>query len=166
MKSNGFTLEAKRRRYRQILEWRKEGKTFEEIGNYLGVTRQAIQLRVKQGEPKEPKVPPRTEFVEIGVRPRGREWTRMLVRYRDNFTCRDCGLVRTLEEVRDFNGNVRRLKGKMKSLDVHHLEGLCGKKSRGYDSVKDINLLITLCHKCHFNRHDYSKRHDGSWKTT
>lgn len=33
------------------------------------------------------------------------------------------------------------------------------KKSKGYD--KDIKDLITLCHKCHYNRHDRSEKIDN-----
>lgn len=92
----------------------------------------------------------------------GRESARLMVRMRDNFTCQDCGLIRTFEEVVDYNKQHGR--GKMKSLDVHHTEGVCGKKSRGYDSTKDISRLITLCHSCHYKRHDFSKRITGEWK--
>ncbi len=46
----------------------------------------------------------------------------------------------------------------MRRFDVHHLNGLCGKKSKGYDSPKDIGGLITYCHKCHLGNHvDKSK---------
>ena len=72
----------------------------------------------------------------------GPERTRMLVRIRDKFKCRKCGTEK---------------KGK-RSLDIHHLGGLCGKKSRGYDKVSTISKLITLCHKCHFNYSSHSKR--------
>lgn len=83
--------------------------------------------------------------------PDGRGWTRFLVRSRDEFTCQDCGEQRPPKECG---------KGKKyaKSHDVHHLNGMCGKKSRGYDSVKDMDKLITLCHSCHFRRHDFSEK--------
>lgn len=73
----------------------------------------------------------------------GRDLVRFRVRSRDNFTCQDCGKV-WVEGKRHF--------------DVHHLNGLCGEKSRGYDSEKDMCGLITLCHKCHFNQHDWAGR--------
>lgn len=78
----------------------------------------------------------------------GRDHNRHLVRARDNFTCQDCGLVRTPEEV--YPG--------MKNLDVHHLGGLCGKLTRAYDHKENMGKMITLCHRCHFNRHDFSKK--------
>lgn len=66
----------------------------------------------------------------------GRDRTRELVRMRDNHTCQTCG--------KKWEEGQRR-------FDVHHLNGVCGKKSRKYDKVRDHVGLITLCHKCHFN---------------
>lgn len=66
----------------------------------------------------------------------GRDYTRELIRIRDNHTCQDCG--------KQWDRTKRR-------LDVHHLGGLCGKLSTGYDKLSASNILITLCHKCHFN---------------
>lgn len=68
-----------------------------------------------------------------------REFTRKRVRERDNHTCFDCKKVWT--EGRNF--------------DVHHLNGFCGKKSKGYDKISEMGGLITLCHKCHFNRPEH-----------
>lgn len=64
----------------------------------------------------------------------GRDRTRELVRIRDNHTCQKCG-EKWLEGNRRF--------------DIHHLNGLCGKRSRKYDKVSEIDGLITYCHKCH-----------------
>ena len=77
---------------------------------------------------------------------KGRELTRMLVRIRDNFTCQDCSATRTPEVAK---------KEHKRLFDIHHINGLCGKKSRGYDRVEDMGGLITLCHKCHFNRPEH-----------
>jgi len=66
--------------------------------------------------------------------------TREKVRIRDNHTCQDCG--------KKWEKDKRR-------FDCHHLNGLCGKKSRKYDRVSDMGGLITLCHKCHFNRPEH-----------
>ncbi len=79
----------------------------------------------------------------------GRERTRVLVRMRDDFTCQDCGAIRLPTEC----GNGKKYK---RSFDVHHTNGECGKKSRAYDKTSDLSGMITLCHKCHFNRHDRS----------
>lgn len=87
--------------------------------------------------------------------PEGRGKTRRLVRERDGFTCADCGTKRTPAQVKMFNGNISGLSGRIKNLDVHHLGGMCGKKSRGYDKVEDMHILITLCHRCHYNRPEH-----------
>ena len=72
----------------------------------------------------------------------GRDYVRDLVRKRDNHTCQDC--------------KKKWVHGK-KKFDVHHLNGFCGKKSRGYDSSKDTRYLVTLCHRCHFNHPEHSR---------
>lgn len=81
---------------------------------------------------------------------KGRERARMRVRIRDAFSCRKCGTQRTLKYVAEHKG--------LKLHDVHHLDGECGKNSRGYDSVADLTKLITLCHKCHYSHHQFSKK--------
>lgn len=75
--------------------------------------------------------------------------TRQIVRKRDNYTCQDCKAIRIPEEAVKLN---KRL------FDVHHLNGLCGKMSRKYDKVGTIGGLITLCHKCHFNRPEHNHK--------
>ena len=64
----------------------------------------------------------------------GREYGRQLVRIRDKNTCRMCKKV--------WEGG--------RKFDIHHLNGLCGRKSRGYDRTSEMDGLITYCHKCHF----------------
>ena len=91
----------------------------------------------------------------IGKVIKGRERTRYMVRRRDNFTCQDCKGVRTPEFVGKHNQKLKDLKGRIRLFDVHHLNGLCGKKSKAYDSVSDMDGLITLCHKCHYNRPEH-----------
>ena len=76
----------------------------------------------------------------------GRDRTRMIVRIRDNFTCQDCKSIRYPKQAKKEN---KRL------YDIHHLNGLCGKKSHSYDRLSEISGLITLCHKCHFNRPEH-----------
>lgn len=66
----------------------------------------------------------------------GCDFVREKVRIRDKHTCQNCG---------------KRWKKGQRRLDVHHLNGLCGKLSRTYDKVDSMNCLITLCHKCHMN---------------
>lgn len=71
----------------------------------------------------------------------GRDRIRFMVRNRDSLTCQSCG---------------KKWKEGQRHFDVHHLDGFCGKRSRGYDSVKDISNLITLCHKCHYNHPEHT----------
>jgi len=71
----------------------------------------------------------------------GISFTREKARIRDNQTCQDCG---------------KNWKCGERKFDIHHLNGLCGKKSKKYDRISDIDSLITLCHKCHFNRYDHT----------
>lgn len=73
----------------------------------------------------------------------GKDRTREIVRRRDNWTCQDCGKKWVLGQRR---------------FDVHHLNGLCGKKSLKYDKISEIDGLITLCHKCHFNRPEHKSK--------
>ena len=66
----------------------------------------------------------------------GRDVTREAIRKRDNYTCKKCGK--------------RWIKGQRR-FDIHHLNGLCGKKSQSYDYIEKHKELITYCHKCHLN---------------
>lgn len=78
----------------------------------------------------------------------GRDYVRELVRQRDNRTCQTCS--------KKWHVGQRR-------FDVHHLNGLCGKKSRGIDRIVDMGALTTLCHKCHFHHHQHSQVLSGNY---
>jgi hypothetical protein len=97
------------------------------------------------------------EFVNwlLLERATGRERTRMKVRIRDNFTCQDCGKRRTPEDLWKMNSGIKGILGRKKLFDVHHINGDCGKKSKSYESADVIDGLITLCHKCHYNRPEH-----------
>lgn len=125
------------KRYKNIILLREQGKTLQEIGNLYGCTRQAIEIRIKKGFPKKSPV---VETHGLSKKFSGRDVVREQVRIRDNHTCQDCKKIWR-------EGNRR--------FDVHHLNGLCGKKSRGYDTVQDMEGLVTLCHKCHYNRPEH-----------
>lgn len=132
----------------QILRWEEwtnlhgQGMSFAEIGRRYGVSYQVVSIRLKKGIPKKREVSAEYAGVEKW-RLSGRERVRYLVRLRDEFTCQECDRKWTPGE---------------RMFDVHHLRGLCGKKSKGYDKMKERCQLITLCHKCHFARHDHSSR--------
>lgn len=72
----------------------------------------------------------------------GREFVREQVRNRDKYKCRACK-KKWVEGTRRF--------------DVHHINGLCGKKSRAYDRLEDMDTLITVCHWCHYHLPDHSQ---------
>ena len=80
----------------------------------------------------------------------GRDYTRELARVRDSHTCQKCGRL----------WNPKKDK---KRLDVHHLNGLCGKLTKKADSVRNLDGLITLCHKCHYNHHEFSMVLNGNY---
>ena len=95
---------------------------------------------LKIAEPKRftdfsPPPIPKRKLDTAGIKLEGSDFTREAVRRRDNHTCQACKKVWT---------SGRR-------FDVHHLNGLCGKKSKSYDKLETAHLLITLCHKCHLN---------------
>lgn len=143
-------------RYNEMVYLRSNGYTLTEIGSHYGITKQCVSERLLKGMPiiqvAKPK-PEKTIKVEkyspeiknLLMSLSGRERTRMLVRIRDNFTCKDCGKYSPPDLV-----------NKVRMYDVHHLNGLCGKKSRAYDRVSSISGLVTLCHKCHFNRPEHT----------
>lgn len=143
-----MTLNKSRKRYWKILELRKDGKTFRFIANKFFVCKQRIHEIVKRGEPGE-RGRTKSPFWYKGLKAKGRGLVRGYVRFRDKFTCQNCGEVRTPQMAR---------KKKKRMFDVHHLGGLCGKKSKGYDKVSEMDSLITLCHKCHYGRHDFSQK--------
>lgn len=78
-----------------------------------------------------------------GTQLEGQDWVREIARIRDKHTCQKCFKVWC--------------KGSRR-FDVHHLNGNCGKKSRSYDKLKDIDSLTTLCHKCHLNLDEVVKK--------
>lgn len=139
-------------RYKNFIRLRKEGATFGGIAEMYGITRQAVQSRVKKGLPKKPTFEVNPLLAKYNLSHlEGRDRIRALVRIRDNFTCQGCGEKRLPKNIGKDSLFER-------NLDVHHLGGMCGKNSRGYDAIKDIGKLITLCHKCHFNHAEHSQR--------
>src|SRR3990167_1449568 len=140
-----------------IKNLRNQGKTFRFIGNTLKISKQAVHQLFNTKEPpaKKVKIPKPIKYCSCGKIAKiiycpscnkiklhtGRGRTRELVRIRDNHTCQNCG-KKWIEKTRRF--------------DVHHLNGLCGKKSRSYDKISEMDKLITLCHKCHYHRHDFN----------
>src|SRR3990167_8056696 len=140
-------------RRKEILKLRKERYTLKELGLRFGVSykrigqiinRPGVQYKVcfickKLGQVRRLvcKECLGTYFLrDTGSYLEGRDYIREIVRIRDNHTCQKC--FKKWEE------------GKRR-FDIHHLNGLCGKKSQSYDCFEEMDGLITLCHKCHLN---------------
>ncbi len=81
----------------------------------------------------------------------GRNFTREIIRERDNQTCQGC---------------FKKWKQNTRKFDVHHLEETMLGKTREKETLKydreNMDKLITFCHKCHFNWHR-DKGHTKSW---
>jgi hypothetical protein len=142
-------------KYILIHQERLSGKKITEISKLFDITHQRISQILNNWSIE--KIKCKLEFIKNGKTDynnkynfktrngayglAGRDYIRELVRIRDNHTCQTCKRI--------WNKNERR-------FDVHHLGGLCGKKSRLCDSKKDMDGLITLCHKCHFNHPEHT----------
>jgi len=153
-----ITLKKARARYVKIKKLRAKGFTLEIIGKAFGISRERVRQILEHGNiigKNYRKLSPTEKYLISIHQDKGRSRARELVRMRDKHTCRDCGLVRKTTSVVRFNKKLPDLKGRRKSLDVHHTKGQCGKNSVGYDSVKDISKMITLCHRCHYNRPEH-----------
>lgn len=124
---------------RATLETKYGADYFQKLGQKGGRPPGNV-VRVKRKTPRAPSHPALSGK-------QGADRARMMVRIRDNFTCQDCSKRRTPDEVKGTS---------LRLLDVHHLNGMCGKKK--YDSVNDLSGMVTLCHKCHFNHPEHSRK--------
>lgn len=156
-------------RNEEISSLRKKGYTLQEIGSRFSISRERVRqltsaAYLSKNRPKKwytasqsfrrtcyicrVRLTEPTRFCEKCIKENklnvgGKELPRGIVRGRDNNTCQVCGY---------------KWKGwEKKRLDVHHLEGLCGKHTRDYDRPEMLFKMITVCHKCHYNLHDHSK---------
>lgn len=145
-------------RYNLIKEMRSTGVTLKEIGDSFNITRERVRQILLTEFPTKTnfRVLSELEIYLTSVNQiTGRSRAREMVRLRDKHTYQDCGVIKKTKDILDFNSTLKSLKGKIKSLDVHHINGKCGKNSVGYDSPKDLSEIITLCHKCHYNRPEH-----------
>lgn len=140
------------KRQKEVLRLIKQGKTQAQIAKLFNVTRQRISQLKNKKYFQSRKInclacnkrftifTPKNKFCNGCSKHLsnidGRERSREIVRIRDKYRCQKCGLK--------WDENMRR-------FDIHHLNGDCGKYSRGYDKIKNIDNLITMCHKCHLN---------------
>jgi predicted transcriptional regulator len=135
-----MNLEQRRIRREIIKGLVERGLSFRRVGQFFGISHTRVHQIAKKPVAKGHE---RSTFWagQPEWRRRGRERIRYQVRARDNFTCTVCH-KKWVEGTRHF--------------DVHHLNGLCGKKSRGYDKSSEKDGLITVCHKCHYNHPEHT----------
>lgn len=138
-------------REKEIRVLRKKGNTLQAIGTKYGITRERVRQILLKKETvvkeevfcvcgkkvwKKARIFCKKHSLRILASSGGRDHSRDIVRIRDGDKCQIC---------------FRLWKEGERKFDVHHLNGMCGKNSLGYDSTKDITGLITLCHKCHLS---------------
>ena len=135
-------------RKNKIINLRKQGKSFKEIGKIFGVSRQRIH-QIVNGQKRylkpidQVKIFTKRKREHLGLPIEiknygsgGLDFVRELVRVRDNHTCQMCG--KKWEE------------GKRR-FDVHHLdENMESIKNIKYDR-NNLDKMITYCHKCHLS---------------
>lgn len=155
-----MTYEERLKRFNFIKKSQKDKKILTRIAKDLGISKQRLYQILNAGKPKKIQKDKKSVYVSKQVKINtffyiterdknilnqlsGKDRTREIVRIRDNRTCQDCG--------KKWEEGTRR-------FDVHHLNGLCGKKSQSYDKISEIGGLITLCHKCHFNRPEHATK--------
>lgn len=146
-----------------IIMCREKRMSYREIGVLLGITRQRVEqifnnrytytpkekherkLNIKSVDKlktwtKRKRVSLGLPDKKINIKHGGRDYIREIVRIRDNHTCQICG--------KKWNLGDRR-------FDVHHtdekLEGRSNEKGIIMSDKKNLDKMITLCHKCHLN---------------
>jgi len=126
--------------------------TYHEIGTLLGISRQRVH-QILTGYKSPSEIKPDTKIpndwkpndyhnTKGSGNLKGREFSREIVRKRDNHTCQICGK-------KWKRGDIR--------LDVHHIDCDRG-KTRKYDKVSEMGNMITLCHKCHLNLPEHKNK--------
>jgi len=115
--------------------------TYSQIGDLFGLTRQRVHQIIKSPTyAKNPDYIANEGVVYKYGKPielEGKDYLKEIVRIRDNYTCQLCGKI--------WKEGTRR-------LDVHHLNHLESQtEAMEYKNNKDLDQLITLCHKCHMN---------------
>ena len=121
---------ASKKRLKYIIELRKQKISYQMIGDLLGISKQRVCQITHHDYNRSHK---KSKLVGL----EGRDLLREKVRIRDNYTCQICG--------KNWRRGQRR-------FDVHHLDpNKESKNGRVYSQNKDIDTMITLCHKCHLN---------------
>jgi hypothetical protein len=128
----------------QMVNLKDKKYTYSQIGIIFGISRQRVHAIITGYSSR--KLHPRQitpvfdtlgrPISREGITLQGADFTREIIRRRDNYTCQICGRV--------WQEGQRR-------FDVHHID--CDpSKTKQYDNLeKEKNNMITLCHKCHLN---------------
>lgn len=128
-------------------KYRDKGWSHGEIAKKFGVTHQAVAGLLKHkykrpiayckicsglitGYKRYSYCQEHTYLAEVD----GRDFLRELVRIRDKHVCQECGKIWE----------------KGRKLDVHHTDEEL-ENNRTYQASKDMENMVTLCHKCHMN---------------
>lgn len=147
-----------------IQNLRNKRYTYQQIGDLLGLSRQRtyqilnyvyiprprqqiyqtrkrMREHIKKCTKPFAKIPPNwkpPQNINFGIiKQEGRDFLKEKVRIRDNHICQICDKI--------WEKGQRR-------FDVHHLdENLEGENGYSYQSCKNLDRQITLCHKCHLN---------------
>lgn len=130
----------------QILAAYGKGLSLAVIGKKHKLTRERTRQIIMRGTPPQFYL---REHIVNSWRTKGREYVRNLVRTRDKQTCQKCK---------------RKWKKGERAFDVHHINNKCGKKSRKYDHVGDMDGLITWCHRCHMRNHTVKVSESKAYK--
>lgn len=128
------------RRYKIIKKCRDNGILFRDIVKILNITKQRIHQIYKNGGLRSVRVRDPNIIIGFG----GRDRIRERVRTRDNYLCKICH---------------KKWKKGERRFDVHHTQesimGIRNTNDRGFVKYdrKNLDKLITLCHKCHLGLH-------------
>lgn len=142
------------RRERILFLHNKKHKTYEEIAKLFKLSRTMVGL-IARNQPKLRKKSLLSTYLESIGCLAGRDRQRELVRMKFNHICQDCKKQIFTKDIREYNKKYKGLKGRKKSLDIHHTHGMCGKLSTAYDKMENLYRMIPLCHRCHYNRPEH-----------
>lgn len=125
------------KRNEEIYRLHIEGRlTYQQIGDKHNISKQRVEQIISK-QTALPKLTHKRTHQRILSGRRVRD----IVRLRDDNTCQECG---------------KKWKKDERKLDVHHINGLCGKVSPVKDTIENIHNMITLCHTCHYNHAQHS----------
>ena len=118
-----------------------KGWTYKTIAKYFGISRQRVH-QIITGY-KSPYKYIKRERKPTVIKLEGRDFLKEKVRIRDNHTCQNCGKI--------WVPGTRR-------LDTHHTNFIPSvTEAREYKNNKNMDDMITLCHKCQMNLPEHRK---------